>query len=287
MLCWPRKRQPGPTELVTKVRITRVRSPARAGSLRVRRRVGLRPDRSVEIRRVPAAQRDLLHDLTGNRRVDQHAAADVHPDMLVAVEPEDVSRLKLTGRDRRKPGHLIEADARDRHAGRGPRGLDQPGAIEALVARYGTAPHVRAAELVVRELHRRRGRAADRHRAGGWAGSWAGSWAGGWAGGWASGARRLAGAGTHPLRRGEPCEQRPLLGERLFQRVLLAGQLALQRRLRVLGAARRLLRAAELVRGREEPAHRGVAGRRQLLQDRGLVEDLLRVTRGEQHPRRR
>src|SRR5258708_40256568 len=75
--------------------------------------------------------------------VDQHAAAHVDGDVPVTVELQDVTGLKLRHRDTGQ-GRLIVAGARDRDAGRGPRGLGQPGAVAAWLARSAPAERVRA-----------------------------------------------------------------------------------------------------------------------------------------------
>src|SRR5262249_44758145 len=51
----------------------------------------LRPDGAVEVRQVPAGQRDFLHVLAGNRRVYNVAAAHIYADVRVAGEAENVA----------------------------------------------------------------------------------------------------------------------------------------------------------------------------------------------------
>src|SRR5450755_1833640 len=112
----------------------------------------LRPDRSVEFRLVPAAQRDLFDDRAGMRRVEKHPAADVHAYVAVAGELQDVTGLQLRRADSRQPGLLL-ASARDRQARSRPGLHHQPGAVEAARARARATVDVRAAALRVRVGH--------------------------------------------------------------------------------------------------------------------------------------
>ena len=58
----------------------------------------LRAGGAVQVGRVPAGQRDLLDVLARHRCVDQVAAADVHADVALTGEVQQVTRLELGGR---------------------------------------------------------------------------------------------------------------------------------------------------------------------------------------------
>src|SRR6202167_6791228 len=104
----------------------------------------------------------MLHVLPRHGGVNQVAPADIHPDVGVAGEPEDVSGLQVLGGegagrrvqgDRRQVSHRVVADSRYRDARRRPGLHHQARAVEAgIVARTGATVVVRAADLLVGEL---------------------------------------------------------------------------------------------------------------------------------------
>src|SRR6185437_12745429 len=128
--------------------------------------IRLRPDSTVRFLGVPAGQRDLLHGMAGRRRVYQVTAADIHADVRISRETDDVARLKVAHRYRRQRAHLVVAHPRDGNSGGRPRLHHQAGAVEARVTRAGAAVDVRAADLGVGEVAGLPGCAADWRRLG-------------------------------------------------------------------------------------------------------------------------
>src|SRR5262249_56738504 len=95
----------------------------------------------------------LLHAHPWLRRIDEHPATHVDPDVAVTGELQDVARLKRGQRHGWQRG-LTVAGARDRHPGRRPRRRGQPGTVVASAARPHATQDVWAAERVVGVRHR-------------------------------------------------------------------------------------------------------------------------------------
>src|SRR6202161_2489534 len=85
------------------------------------------------------AHRDLAHVQAGGRRIDDHAAADVHRDVPDPVVVQQVTRLDLGHRDVRQRRPLLVGVARDRDPGRRPGGHHQARAVETDAAGAGRA----------------------------------------------------------------------------------------------------------------------------------------------------
>src|SRR5262249_12066649 len=119
-----------------------------------------------ERRRVPARDaRDLDH-VTGVRRVDEAAAADVDPDMAEPVEEDEVAWLEAAQRNRAAVAVLGVRAVRKRDPDLREDVHHKAGAVEP--GRRGAAPDVRRAEVAHRDPDdaavARRGRGTGRGR---------------------------------------------------------------------------------------------------------------------------
>ena len=86
-----------------------------------------------------------LHRPAGSGRLDEHAAAEIEPDVLFVVEHDKIAGLRLGLVDARADGVLFADQVLERNAHLGVGDHHQPGAVDPVVRR--TVEHVRIAQV--------------------------------------------------------------------------------------------------------------------------------------------
>src|SRR3984957_6335369 len=226
--------------------------------------------------------RDPLHDGAGVRGVDHVAAADVHGDVPLAVEDDQVARLHLGDGNVRQAVPLFVGGPRDGDARRRPGGLDQAGAV--VGAGAGGAVHVGLAELSVGERDGLVRLGAGRPALGRLPPAAAAAATAATA---AGGAADAVGLYLLLLRGGEAVERRLAAGEQLVQRGLLGRELRADLRNALLGALPLLADGGERLGGGEELGCLLVVRPLHLEDERRLGERSGRIARAEQAEDRR